>query len=356
MKPINPLNVEREAGTAIRAFFDRLPAWQIDHIEHEARPDPTGSRVDYIVEVRIGDKPIHLIIEVKSNGQPRSVRDAADQLHRYLRNSSVHGVPIVMAPYLSPRSREVCREEHVGYLDFMGNALIAFDSVYIEREVPGRPEPERRVLRSLFKPKSARILRCLFEEPRQPWRTTALVLSAKVSAGLVSIVGARLRELGWAEQTERGLELTETSELLDSWVENYEPPRGEEHRCYTSLHGSALTDRLRTLSEADGRVALASFSAAAWLAPHVRHPGTYFYADQAGFDALTRVLDLSEAPKGANVTILVPEEDGVLTDAKPVANGLMGTSPLQTYLDLVHAGDRGAEGATLLRGLLDDRA
>lgn len=354
MKADDPLNVERRAALAVEQFLTYLPRTQIEHIDRSSERGMRGMRVDLIVTGRFADRPFQLIIEVKSSGQPRSVREAAHQLRRYLRSFAVHAVPIVMAPYLSPQARDVCREEQIGYLDFMGNALIAFDTVYIERAVPGQPEPERRLLRSLYKPKSARLLRCLLKEPGRHWRTAELAHAAKVSAGLVSTVGSRLRERGWAEQTDQGLVLVAPNDLLDNWVENYDPPRGEAHRCYTALHGGKLFDRLRGVMANEGRSTLASFSAVEWLMPFVRHPNTYFYADDAGLGALSQILNLKQAQKGANVIIIVPDEDGVLDDVQQVADGLVATSPVQTYLDLMHAGDRGQEGALQLRKELLD--
>jgi hypothetical protein len=354
MKTYESLNIEKRAAQVIEDFLNHLPNLLIKHIDRVGETRTRENGVDLIIEGRFAGKPLHLVVEVKSNGQPRVVREAAYQLHRHLRDTQTQGVPIVMAPYLSPQAREACKEERVGYLDFMGNAHIAFDTVYIEREVARRPEPERRLLRSLYKPKSARILRRLLSEPKRSWRTAELAEAAKVSAGLVSTVGARLREHGWAEHTDQGLALVAPNDLLDSWAENYDLPRGEEHRCYTTLHGSALFDSLRGLAIEKGRTALASFSAAEWLAPFVRHPNTYFYADEAGLAALIRILGLKDAPKGANVIIVIPEEDGVLDDARQVADGLVATSPIQTYLDLMHAGDRGQEGAAQLRSQLLD--
>lgn len=349
MKISNSVNIERQAAIAIEKFLGQLPQFSLTHIARSGDPGSADTGLDIVVEGRFADKPLQLIVEVKGNGQPRNVRQAAEQLNRHLRQHPTQAVPVVMAPYLSRQAREVCREERVGYLDFMGNALIAFDAVYIEREVPGQPEAERRALRSLYKPKSARILRMLLREPGRSWRTAELADAAAVSAGLVSTVGAALRERGWAEQTDLGLVLIDPNTLLDSWSENYEPPRGEEFRRYTTLHSNGLEMRLREMSKTHGRVALASFSAAQWLAPYVRHPNTYLYADEAGLAALDKLLDLKQSSTGGNVVIVVPEEDGVLDDAICVADTIVVTSPVQTYLDLQRAGDRGAEGALELR-------
>jgi hypothetical protein len=101
-----------------------------------------------------------------------------------------------------------------------------------------------------------------------------------------------------------------------------------------------------------GRAVLASYSAADWLAPYVRQQTTYLYADEAGFNALASGLDLAPAAKGANVVVRIPDEDGVLDDVVEVSDGIFATSPVQTYLDLMNAGERGQEGAQHLRAKL----
>lgn len=45
----------------------------------------------------------------------------------------------------------------------------------------------------------------------------------------------------------------------------------------------------------------------------------------------------------------VLDDDGVLDDARAVAPGLIATSPVQTYLDLMTGGERGVEGAAHLK-------
>ena len=351
----NALKSVGEAVEVMARLLARLPDAYIDRIEqgHELREKGVASFVDILVHGDFGGKPKWLAIEFKENGQPRNVRAAADQLRRYLRHGHRDAVPIVMAPYLSPRAREECRFEEVGYLDFAGNALIAFDNVYIEREVGDRPPPERRILQSLYKPKAARILRTLLADPARSWRVADLADTAKVSTGMVSVVGKGLRKREWAELTDDGLALTAPGELLDDWADNYIAPVGREYRYYTPFHDQALIDRLRELPDASD-YALASYSAAAWLAPFTRHPTTYLYATEQGREALVAALDLAPAVKGANVAITVPRDRGVLDDVGIVSDGLVATSPVQTYLDLMHAGERGAEGAEHLRRELLD--
>lgn len=342
------LNIEREAARALAALLAQIPQVEVISLKREAslRSD---CRFDVIADLALAGRPIQLVAEVKANGQPRLVREAAITLTRLLRDQSSDAVPLVMAPYLSEQARAVCKEEGVGYADFLGNMHLVFDTVYIDRQVADRPEPERRTLRSLSKPKTARILRLLLRDPSHAWRVTDLAEAGDVSVGMVSTVGKVLRERGWAEQTAGGLMLIDPDDLLDSWAEEYVPPRTEELRLYTHLHGEALLDRIRSATSRDGRFVLAGFSAADWLAPYVRQTTTYFYADDQGATALREALDLTLAAKGANCVIRIPEEDGVLEDRVEAAEALQVTSPVQTYLDLLQLGERGREGAQHLR-------
>lgn len=351
MNTVTSLNAERQAARILEDLLEKIPRLEVGRLERDA-PLDSDARFDLTVDIIYAGQTIRLVVEVKANGQPRIVREAAAQLKRQLRDKNADAVPLVMAPYLSEQAREACLKEGVGYADFIGNIHIAFETIFIDRQVAGRPEPERRGLRSLFKPKSARILRALLRDPDRAWRITELAQVAQVSAGLVSTVGSALRERGWAEQSPDGLVLTDPNDLLDNWAEEYTPPKTEDVRRYTHLHGDKLTDSLRSLAHAQGRAVLSSFSAADWLAPYVRQPTTYFYADEDGLAALEKALDLKPVTKGANIIVRMPDEDGVLDDRLELVEGILVTSPVQTYLDLLHAGERGREGADHLRNTL----
>ena len=97
---------------------------------------------------------------------------------------------------------------------------------------------------------------------------------------------------------------------------------------------------------------LGSFSAARWLAPYARIAGEYFYADKAGVDQLKALLKLEPAAKGENIIIDLASDAGVFQENVEAAPGLYCTGPIQTYLDLAAAGERGGEAA---QHLFDER-
>ena len=175
---------------------------------------------------------------------------------------------------------------------------------------------------------------------------------ADVSLGHVSNVSAGLLDREWAQVSDDGLFLSEPEALLDAWRDDYEPPPGKRMTFYTTLHGSAFEEVARQVLNSDrktGQAAFASFSAAHWLAPYGRTGTQYFYADDAGLERLQTALKLSSVSKGENVVVTLLKDSGLFRDTVEPAPGAICTSPVQTYLDLAAAGERGREAADHLR-------
>jgi len=345
MKVIKP-----HAGVALRRLLENIPIIQVEGIETEA---VSGDWVpDLIARLRLDRRQHLLICAYKSNGQPRYARSALLELQNYVAHRAPQATPIFIAPYISPAVRQLCEEKCVGYLDLAGNTRIAFGSVFIERIVADKPAAEQRELKSLFRPKSAQVLRAMLREPGRAWRVTELSDIAGVSLGHVSNVRTGLIDREWARATDEGLVLSEPDALLDAWRDSYTAPTGERLRFYTPLDGSTLEDAARDALRAKdgpGHAAFASFSAAQWLAPYGRTGLHYFLADDEGLLKLQVALKLAPASKGENVVVIVPKDLGLLTDTVEPAPGAVCTSAVQTYLDLSIAGERGAEAADHLR-------
>jgi len=341
---------ETHAADALRALLGQVSVIKLTDIKLEpSGPDPG---VDMVARINVSGKRHTLVCAVKNNGQPRYVRTALLQLRNYVSHLGKDTTPILIVPYLSPEGQALCRESGAGFLDLAGNARLVFDGVFIERIVPSKPPTIRRELRSMFKPKSAQILRVMLRNPRRSWRVTELAKAAEVSLGHVSNVRTALLDREWARVSPQGLSLSEPDKLLDTWREAYESPLGRRLRFYTTLHSSAFEEAARKAlraAEDGGQAVFASFSAAQWLAPYARVSTQFFYADDAGLNRLQELLKLSSASKGENVIITVPKDRGLLHDTIEAAPGILCTSPVQTYLDLAAAGERGREAADHLR-------
>lgn len=341
---------EVRVDEALRRLLAKIPILQIEGIDAEAVSDDRAPGL--IVRLLVDGQPRRLICEYKPNGQPRYARSALLELRNYIAHQASEVTPVFIAPYISPAVRQLCEEKGVGYLDLEGNARITFGGVFIERIVADKPAAEQRELKSLFRPKSAQVLRAMLREPSRAWRVTELSAISGVSLGHVSNVRTGLMDREWALASDDGLILSKPDALLDAWRDSYTTPLGERLRFYTPLHGRALEDaacsRLRA-ENGPGRVVFASFSAAQWLSPYGRTGTHYFFADEEGLRKLQAALKLAPILKGENVIVTVPKDLGLLTDTVEPAPGAVCTSPVQTYLDLSIAGERGAEAANHLR-------
>lgn len=350
LKAIDPMNIERQAVEALREALAEVPDLEVVHIQISNELRDTS--IDLIFHITFNGQHRVLVGEVKSSGQPRHVQSGLFQLKRYVEAQCDPVTPIFIAPYLSEEARALCTDDKVGYLDLAGNARIVFPGFFLSRSVAGKPPAERRELRSLFKPKSAQVLRTMLGEPTHHWRVADLANESLVSVGHVSNVRNSLINRGWAEVSDDGVFLSNPDGLLDAWRAEYAPPSGERRTFYTTLHGIAFEEALRECGSAlslDGLAILASFSAANWLAPYARTGTHYFYADYEGVDRLRSFLKFSTATRGENVIVTVIDDIGVFRDSVEPAAGIHCTSPVQTYLDLYVSGERGREAAEHLR-------
>ena len=341
--------LESRAVEELESLLRKVPSLTVKRMQSESANgeyDP-----DFMVYVKDSSGESHLLIgEVKANGQPRYVREALYQLHRYIARLNSPAVPILIAPYLSPASRDICCENGVSFLDFEGNARLAFGNVFIERLLAPKPEPERREFKSLFSPKSAQVLRVLLRHPERDWKVVELADEADVSLGHVSNVRNALFEREWADKSPKGFRLKAPNALLDAWKLVYMPLVEKELRFYTVLHGNALETAFREMFSAlETDAALSSYSAAHWIAPFARTGTQYLYAYPEAMSQIERSLRLSSSLKGENVVVSVPRDLGILRDVYEPVPGIRCTSAVQTYLDLSVSGERGQEAAEHLR-------
>lgn len=341
--------LETSSKEALQDLLSKIPFIKIKNFKTE--PSANTWAPDFIVEIDASGKSHSLACEIKASGQPRFVTAAILQLRDYVSEWDTKVTPIVIAPYLSLAARQACREKGVGYLDLEGNAWLSFEGVFIELQAAEKPPSEHRGLKSLFKPKSAHILRTMLRDPNHAWRVIELSEAANVSLGQVSNVRKALLDREWGRATRDGFFLCDPQSLLDAWVQAYEPPAGERKKFYTTLHGSPLENAARSVvgAQGSGRTVFSSFSAAHWLAPYARVSTNYFYADSEGLEKLISTLHLVPVTQGENVVITLPKDEGLLLDVVEAAPDAICTSPVQTYLDLAIAGERAKEAAEYLR-------
>src|SRR6185503_17368686 len=108
-------------GARLRELLSLVPSVSLGRVRAEVAPI-AGWRPDLSIEVRADGESWMIIGEVKSEGQPRHIRGAALQVKDYVqRLSSVdpgtRAYGVVLAPYISPASAQICTEAGVGFAD-----------------------------------------------------------------------------------------------------------------------------------------------------------------------------------------------------------------------------------------------
>lgn len=336
-------------------LFETLKHIPHDGVEIEPVAADADSPFDLIMRVHIGKRTHHLLVAAKTSAQPRQIQEVINATRIYVNKHKASDPVVIAAPYLSPRAREMCREERLNYVDLHGNALLSFAHVYIDKETTSTPKPETRELKSLYKPKSARVLRQLLDDPDKVWSLSSLSGATGVSLGHVSNVRNRLRDRGWLAELEGRFKVSYANEILDEWRENYDGPGGLRLHFYTPHHGKQFDDATHEAIGFDADASLptlfASFSAAKYLAPFVRGiTTTYVYAPEQAVDRLKAFFELTSTTETrANFIITIPDDEGVFFSPERGKGNVLTTAALQTYLDLYLAGERGQEAAEYLR-------
>lgn len=330
--------------TAERRFAEFLVSIGGSVRARQRQPSKMGP--DLVIEADVRGKLVTIIAEYKSQGEPRYLRQAADQLREFLRQYPT-AYPVILTPYLTEKSAALLDSKRVGYFDLAGNALIDYGPIFIRVAGKARQNRVGRKLKSLFAPRSARILRVMLLDPKKHWLVQDLAKEAKVSIGLVSKVKQKLRELELGADA-RDMFVDKPGQLLDEWVRAYRYDDNQIERYYSPLDLAEIEGRLAITARSRAlRYALTMFSGAWKIAPFVRYNFASFYYSGKP-DELAKDLKIKSVSSGANVWVFKPVDEGIYYGLQEVG-GLAVASNLQLYLDLVNFKGRGEEQAAAIR-------
>lgn len=291
------------------------------------------------------------VIEHKASGSAASVGTAVQVAKDAARRLGSRSVPMVVVPFMGPVGKKLCAESEVSWLDLSGNADIRAPGIRIFVEGKDNQFVHRGRPSSAFAPKSARVARHMLIEPDRWFRQQDLAKETQLDDGFTSRIVRRLVEDGLVDRNGEGLvKVREPGRLLDAWSEVYDFNKHRIIRGHiTARSGDGLADQLGSVL-AKRRIPYAATGlAAAWA--HTQFAGfrvaTFYVASELPKGLLTEA-GFREEPRGANVWLVDPNDDGVFDGATTV-NGLRVAHPIQTYLDLGAHAERAVEAAAELR-------
>jgi hypothetical protein len=207
-------------------------------------------------------------------------------------------------------------------------------------------------------PMAQRVLLGALDVGARDWKMQDLADVCGVSLGQAFKVCQWLVEQEWADRPSRGhFKIIKSEAVLDALAAAYEPKVSEQHYYFSldskekaeevlaaSLDIAEKTLIVRSTMLRQGAV-LYGFSAARRWAPFVRHLRAQLYVPGRISELVNSSnIKLEPAEQGANVVLTVPENDNVFLRVRN-RGGVLVTSPIQTYLDLLKEPLRGEEAA-----------
>lgn len=332
-----------EARKALENVLKELV--EVDWLFTEENPNISRDmRPDFIIKAKKGRKEYVFVVEVKTIGEPRNIASAAGQLQMYRMN--MPGYPVFVAPFISSRGREMCKDLGLGFVDLAGNAYLKFDGILIDIWGKGTRKKEKRNQKKIFTTKSTWIIRKMLAEPNRQWKFEDLSEVTGVSLGQIYKTIDRLASEEFAQKKRGSITLSNPNELLDAWSKFYKFDKQKIIGYYCPLPNQELI--LKALKNVPvDEYALTLGAAASLVAPFVRSSDVFIYY-QEDPDILIKSLKLKPVEFGGNVSLVMPKDEGVFFDCQK-RKGLSIVSIIQLYLDLYNYPMRGREQAEHLR-------
>lgn len=328
--------------------LEKVPSIRIKTQEREPRVPQTDQRPDLLIKLKTPTGPMPLVIEAKASGEPRIVRMAAQQLLSYVKRiPGAYG--IFAAPYISDEGFRVGQEAGIGLIDLAGNCLISFGQVYLE--VRGRPNlfPKLRFPKSLFSPRSGRVIRVLLVQWGRVWSVQDLAREAQVSLGLVSGIKRRLMDYEFLRADGRAFTLINPGLLLARWSENYTYDKNKLNDFYSFDEPKSLETRIGDYCKTNNlSYTFSLFSGANRVAPFSRYNRAFVYVKNGtSISQLADALNLKPVSTGPTVTLMEPYDEGIFYGRQKIDDQWV-VSNIQLYLDLKNFKGRGEETAEFL--------
>lgn len=298
-----------------------------------------------------------LAVEARNRFGPRDVERLESGLVRALRQVARNVPVLIVAPWLSERTRDALAGQDLNYLDLTGNALVRLDNpgLYISSQGARRdPSPAGHKGVRVRGPKAARLLRLLIDVA-PPYGVSEVAAASALTQGYVSRLLDTLDNEALVERSGRGrVESVEIRPLVHRWAEWYDVLAKNQARTFIAPQGASDAARQLGRQAGIGRVAVTGSFAATKLAPVAAPASLFAYCDDA--DRVAEALGLLPADEGANVALLLPFDE-VVWDGMEETDGLCHVAPSQLAVDcLTGTGRMPAEGEALLDWMAEDES
>lgn len=335
--------------SVIAGLQSRLPAgWTIGQVASDARRTTVAAGKPVQLEIRgPGRSRGRVLVVARARLEPREVDVLA-----LARRPSPQAPMLVVAPHLSPRTRERLTARGFAYADPTGNVRLSLTTPALFIDTTGameNPEPLVRERTSLKGAKAGRLIRTLCDG-RPPLGLRELARRAGVDAGYASRVVDLLDRDALITRSARGpITNVDWPALLRRWAEDYSPFERPGATWYLAARGlAAVAEGLKSVRL---RYAITGSWAAAQFAPVAPARLLLCYAEDVA--ALAHTLDLRPADTGANVVLVMPR-DHVVYERTLHTRGLTVAALSQVAVDSLTSPGRSPNEADTLMDWMRD--
>jgi hypothetical protein len=274
-------------------------------------------------------------LALKSRFEPRDIDQFLNQRYQ---KPDVNW--LLVAPFLSPRSRELLKERQISYADFVGNVWLSGGSVLVDRSVAPEKgavrEAESRPRKSLRGPITARVIRLLCDK-LGPLKVREIATIAHAHAGNVSRILDYLERERLIIRTARGgVSEVEWEPLLRRWAVDLAKERYSE----AFLEPRGLGALVRRLAELDAAYAVTGPYAAGQLAMVAPPVAIDVYVRDIG--SAFEALKLHRSERVGNVRLVYAFDD-VVFERTMERHGVILACPSQVAADLLTMPKRSQE-------------
>lgn len=333
------------------AIAERL-ATLIDLTQSETSVTSNWVDGDLEIDAIVKAGPFNFAVEWKASSELAAIAQGIDQVRRISSRVKPSWIPVLATRSMTESGRQLCRQSGVSWIDLAGNACIKAKGLRLY--VEGRPNPFKPNGRpaSVFAPKSARIARWLLSHPDQFYSQREIAQATAMDEGFTSRIVSRLEELRLIKRDPQGrICARDLNLLLDAWADEYDFSKHQVFRFHMAARsGEDLLGQVAsTLERQDSKWATTGL-AAAWLLSHFAgfRITTFYLSQRASLETLQSELRLRADLPGANLWLVLPNDEGVFQGAVP-AGGIHCVHPVQVWLDLKGHPERAPEAAEELR-------
>jgi hypothetical protein len=325
---------------------------------------PSTAEVDLIINVRDQQSGMasRVLVEAKTDLSPAHARNVLAPKVKLMQRLTGDAAVLVIAPWLSPRTRQDLEQRHYGYLDLTGNVSFRLTRPLVVIRTEGArhdPAPQRPAGRpQLGGSKAGRLVRFLADY-RPPYRALDIVKVTGLSQPYVSRLLDTLENEVLITRERRTITDVDWAGIIRARAEQLDLLSSNDAVAMLASQGlqrvlDALRQNIERHQEKLGPLAVTGPYAAAEVAPITSGGQLMLYVERDAVNPIRRELELlGPASGGADVMLLCPP-DPVVFERRRTVDGLPHVALSQLAIDsLAGPGRMPAEGEAVLQYMAD---